>query len=662
MNMHWIDWSIIGLLLAGLTWLTLATRKYVRGVADFLAGNRVAGRYLLTVAQGLGGAISIIATWEMIYVAGFPSQWWLLMTIPIGLFIALTGFIVYRFRQTRALTLAQFFEMRYSRRFRFFAGSLCWVSGVFNYGIFPAVTARFMLHFFGLPDAWMLGSWSVPMFPTVMAAYLGFALFVALSGGQITIMITDFVQGILTLVIFVTLMFFIVFEISWADVIAGLQLAPEGKSMLNPFKTSRAADFNVWFFLIGVFGAIYNARSWQGSSGYNAAAKTPHEARMAGMLGQWREHAKSLCLLLIPLVAYAILHLPKFATTAEPILAQINAIADPIVRGQMTVPVFLTHFLPVGLMGLFAALIVCGAISCDDTYLHAWGTIFVQDVVMPLRLKPFSPRAHLLWLRLSIAGVALFGFLFSLWFPLKDFILMYFALTGSIYLGGAGAVIIGGLYWRRGTAAAAWTAMISGSVLAFGGMLMQQLWPGTVAPWLAECFPDSAWLARHMAKCPVNGQVASFIAMLTSSLSYVLVSLLGPRTTFDMDRLLHRGRYAVALDATQVEAPLRLGLGARLGLSGEFSRSDRLLFWATLYWSIGWWAVFLAGTVINLVWRVSDNAWSWFWWFKVWVAFGLGIVTTVWMIAGGLRDCRRLFRDLRAIAPDDHDDGTVTRE
>ena len=54
----------------------------------------------------------------------------------------------------------------------------------------------------------------------------------------------------------------------------------------------------------------------------------------------------------------------------------------------------------------------------------------------------------------------------SLLFPLKDFIFMFFALTSAIYLGGAGAVIIGGLYWKRGTAEAAWTALILGTVMA----------------------------------------------------------------------------------------------------------------------------------------------------------------------------------------------------
>ena len=50
------------------------------------------------------------------------------------------------------MTLAQFFEMRYSRNFRVFAGIFGWVSGVVNFGIFPAVGARFFIYFCGLPE------------------------------------------------------------------------------------------------------------------------------------------------------------------------------------------------------------------------------------------------------------------------------------------------------------------------------------------------------------------------------------------------------------------------------------------------------------------------------------------------------------------------------
>lgn len=661
--MHWIDWSIVGLMVTVLACVMLMTRKKSQSVADFLSANRLAGRYLLTVALGIGGVIGFAATWEMLYNAGFPAQWWGLMSMPLGTFLALTGFVIYRYRQTRAMTLAQFFEMRYSRRFRFAAGILAWFSGIINYGIFPAVSSRVMIHFFGLPEAWHLGSLAVPMFPTVMAIYLSFALLIALSGGLISIMIADFITGFFSLIVFVIVGLYLLHYISWGDLIAGLQQAPEGHSMINPFKTEKASDFNIFYFLIGLFTMIYGYQSWQGSSGYKGAAKTPHEAKMAGILGGWRAQAQLLCMLLIPLVAYAVLHLPKFSTIAQPILAQINAVMDPSIRSQMVVPLFLSNILPVGLMGLFGAAIFATAVGCDDTYMHSWGTVFIQDVVMPLRKKPLDTKKHLLWLRLSIIGTALFAFTFSLLFPLKDFIFMFFAVTGAVYIAGAGAVIIGGLYWKRGTTAAAWTAMLLGSSLALGGIAIQQLWPNQLVPMLLGLFPDNAWLTSHAAKFPVNGAYMSFISILIASSSYVLVSLLGPRKDFNMDWLLHRGKYAVVQDVVIGNAtiPRRRNLGEILGLSHEFSRSDKVFFWASFFWSIGWWLLFLIVTTVNLFWKMPDSAWCGIWAFNIWLSVVLGIGMTTWFSCGGLRDARQLFRDLRAVQRDEQDDGTVKK-
>lgn len=663
MNMHWIDWIIVSTFLIGLLCITLYTKRYMRSIADFLAANRMAGRYMLTVSAGLGGAISIIAVWEMTYDAGLPATWWGMIGAPIGLIVGISGFIIYRFRQTRALTLAQFLEMRYSRSFRYFSGILCWMSGVMNYGVFPAVTARFIIYFFGLPEQLQLLGFGISTFPLVMIAYLSFALFIACTGGQISIMVVDFFQGMLMLLIFLVLMCFLMHMFKWDDIAAGLMMASEGKSMINPFKTGNVHDFSIWYFLIGVFGMIYNAKSWQGNSGFNAAAKTPHEAQMAGIIGSWRMIASGLCMLIIPLAAYAVLHHPKFAVLAAPIQAQLATIADPQLQSQMTVPLFLAHILPVGMMGLFAAVILACAIGCDNSYIHSWGTILIQDVILPIRNKPIDYKTHLLWLRLSIFGVALFGFIFSMLFPLKDFILMFFALTGAIYLGGAGAVIIGGLYWPRGTTPAAWVALILGTVLAFGGMMIQQFWVTTISPVLMIHWPNCTWLLTHKDKFPVNGQEIYFFAMLTASISYVLVSLLGPRSVFNMDKMLHRGSYAVQSDVVEAKnalAPKKFRLSDLIGVSTEFTKFDRFLIWTTFWWTMAWWGIFVAGTMISLFFNVSDNAWSWFWYCKIWwFSLVLGIVCTIWIICGGVRDAYRMFQDLKKENVDDADDGIV---
>ncbi len=69
--------------------------------------------------------------------------------------------MIYRFRETGALTLAQFFEIRYSKRFRIFTGFLGFAAGIANFGIIPVVGARFMTYFLGLPQTIHVFGWEV---------------------------------------------------------------------------------------------------------------------------------------------------------------------------------------------------------------------------------------------------------------------------------------------------------------------------------------------------------------------------------------------------------------------------------------------------------------------------------------------------------------------
>jgi SSS family solute:Na+ symporter len=638
-SLSWFDWAIVVATFGLMVYGVVFSKRFMKSVADFLAAGRTAGRYLISVSLGMAmlGAISVVGEFEVFFKSGFCMKWWELTMAVAILIVTVSGWVVYRFRQTRALTLAQFFEARYSRNFRVFAGLLAFLSGIINFGIFPAVGARFFIYYTGLPTQFTLFNVEISTYVVMMIGLLCVALFFVFAGGQIAVIIADFIQGVFSNAVFIILIFYFIVVLDWNQIFQALSTAPENASLINPFKTSQMEDFNFWYFLIGLIGFVYNTMSWQGTQGYNASAKSAHEAKMAQVLGNWRNYPRNLFLMFIPIVAFAVLHHPDFVPVADRVNSVLGTVESTEIQSQLRVPLVLRFLLPAGLLGGFAAVMLAAFVSTHDTYLHSWGSIFIQDVIMPFRKKPFSEKAHIRVLRWSIVGVAVFIFFFSLLFRQSQHIYLFFAITGAIFVGGSGSVIIGGLYWKRGTTAAAWSAMITGSTIAVGGIVLHQIY---------EDFP-------------VNGQWFWGIAMVGSALVYVLVSLLGKRKVADLDRLLHRGKYAIQGEMKVItEVPSR---GWKmLGMGREFTRGDKFIYILSYAWIIAWTLIFIVGTIYNLTHPASDAIWMRFW--KVYVILYLAAssLVIVWFTIGGLRDMKQMFRDLATMQRDEEDDGYLT--
>jgi SSS family solute:Na+ symporter len=353
---------------------------------------------------------------------------------------------------------------------------------------------------------------------------------------------------------------------------------------------------------------------------------------------------------------------PDFAAQSVNVQEILNKISDPQIQTQMRMPIAISLMLPVAIKGMFCAVMLFGLLACDSSYLHSWGTIFIQDIVMPLKRKPLTPGQHINLLRTAIVGVAIFGFCFSLLFRQTEYILMFFALTGAIFVGGAGSVIAGGLYWKKGTAAGAWAAMLAGSGLAVGGIILQQCWK-TIHPWLIKLLPDIPLIANNPHKFPINGQYMFFVAMVTSILLYVLISLLTCRRNFNMEKMLHRGQYALAEDKVKAEFAKRWYWGSIIGIDRNFTVGDKAISISVFSWTMFWWVVFVIVTIWNIFspWPVSR--WAAYWhYYAIIIPLVIGVITTAWFVYGGVHDLRELFKNLKTYKSDNLDDGTVKEQ
>ncbi|MCX5637036.1 MAG: sodium:solute symporter, partial [Planctomycetota bacterium] len=415
----YLDYSIVFGFLAGLIVVVCVSNRYTKSVSDFLVSGRSAGRYILTISRGMLwlDAVNIIAMFELYMEAGLTAMWWEVLFLLSGVYVAITGFGAYRFRQTRVLTLAQFFEVRYSKSVRIVSGIFSWVSGVLCFGLFPAVGARFFIYFCQLPTSFHIMGLTLSTFPILMIGLILLSLFFVCVGGHIAILITDFLQGSFTHIASVVIMlvlFFTVFD--WDKISEVLKLAPVGMSQVNPNDTSKIGDFNVWYFAVAIFARWYNVMSFSAEQTYISSAKTAHEFKISATLHFWRWLALCVFFMVLVLISKMYLFHPSFAQNASSINSVLDSVStnldDPI-RKQLTVTVALTQILPIGLKGLFCTIMLAALISTYDSFMHTFGAVFLQDVVMPFRKKPFSNKEHIFWLRVSAAGVALFALLFS---------------------------------------------------------------------------------------------------------------------------------------------------------------------------------------------------------------------------------------------------------
>lgn len=743
--MHWLDWLIVIVPVVLILWLAVYSKKYVRGVVDFLAAGRVAGRYVLSagdMTSGLG-VIALVALVESKYQVGYALSFWEYLTIPVGIAMSLTGYCAYRFRATRSLSIGQFLEMRYSRSFRIVAASLRTLSEMLTNAIGPAIAANFFIYFLGLPHKIMIFGLALPMFALLVGVSLCLCMLVIWPGGRISLLITDAFQGLISYPIFVIIAGYIFLHFGWHDTIAPVMMdRVDGENFINPFDIEKLRDFNIFALVVTIMGSILNRASWIGNDTSNCG-RTPHEQKMAGILGTWRTLYSNLMLLLVAVMIITLMTHRSFANQAHDIRHQLSkqvaaeAVLDPAMRTrldaniaalpvpnhqigvdaplsrqnnidtpylqtaretlgntpegnvqfqkfrtlyqQMMLPVALKNLLPVGMMGLFCLLMIMLMLSTDDSRVFNASSTIIQDIVMPFLKNGFTPKQHLRALRLCSTAVCVFFFVVSLFFVQLDYINMFTTIMTGMWLGGAGPIMIFGLYSRFGTTTGAFCSLIFGSGLSIGGLIVQRSWASNLYPWLhaqgwdvpfgrfleAVSSPFNPYVMWTMdpVKFPINSYELYFMSMIAGIVAYVVGSWVTYKKPYNLDRLLHRGVYDVE---GQVKPAFKWTPGnvakALVGITPEYTRGDKIIAWSVVGYAI----VYKFGLcfVAVLIWNMI-SPWPTHWWSTYFFVTSLcvtgvvGIVSTFWFLIGGIIDMKRLFKDLEARVDNPLDNGQV---
>ncbi|MBO7741615.1 MAG: hypothetical protein J6S21_03590, partial [Victivallales bacterium] len=251
--------------------------------------------------------------------------------------------------------------------------------------------------------------------------------------------------------------------------------------------------------------------------------------------------------------------------------------------------------------------------------------------------------------------------------------------------------------WKKGTTTAAFTALIVGAGIAITGIICQQTWASHIHPWLvasgnletvnqallAITRPFHPWVvwgnpagALSAAKFPINSTEIGFICNTLCVLLYVIVSLLTCRKPFNMDRMLHRGKYAIdegmkvvneEADPASLSVPHRIArfiLKNMIGIDKHYTRGDKMI--AYFFFAYSFVFSFLMCFVAVVIWNLipgcgwAKESWSVYFFVKSFLAAGIvGLICTVWLGICGTKDLLQLFKDLDKKETNVLDDGRV---
>ena len=549
MGFGWGNWLIVILPMLCILGMAFYSRRYVHDMADYLSAGRVARRYVICVGgmEEALGVMALIQNMEKNYLTGFSIQFWNVTGVLVGMFLGLSGWCIYRFRQTRAMTLGQFLEMRYNRALRVFASVLKVTADILTEIILPAVAARFFIYFFDLPLYYKVFGITVSTYASLMVLTLSIAMFLIFSGGSVALMVADCLQGLLCYPMFLVIVIYALVKFDWSTEIVPVMFdRVPGESFMNPFDVKNMRDFNMFMIIVLCFNRVMNRAIWLGG-GSSTGAKDAHEQKMAGVLGTWRGGFSGLMMTVLGILLIVTLNHAHFSAKAAEIRVQLSTkiagevmteaqqrefaaalstigeqkhtigvdpqlsqkqnldtpffdLAEATLKSssdgnlaaqkfrtlyyQQLFPVAIRIVMPRWMLGLFILLVVMIMVSTDASRIFMISGAMAQDLVLPFLKKPMQPKHQMMLIKLLSVLVAAIFFVASLLMAQMEYIQLFVTIVGALWTSGAGAVMCFGLYSRFGTTTGAFASLISGAVISISGMTASRNWADVIYPWL----------------------------------------------------------------------------------------------------------------------------------------------------------------------------------
>ncbi|MHC4170234.1 MAG: sodium:solute symporter family protein [Planctomycetota bacterium] len=425
LGLELIDWIVIVAYLLVITFVGLWAVKKVRSSASFFIGDRKFGKVMMAFFMFGSGTHSDQAATvaSKTYTSGASGIWyqwlWLLVT---PFFWVIAPF----FRRMRAVTTGDYFEVRYGRS----VGGLFAAMGILQL----LVAIGVMLKASGaMVDAVSGGEISSNV--AIIAMTVIFVVY-GIAGGLSAAIATNFIQGLLTVVLSFLILPFALAEVGG---MSGLR-----ESISDPGMLSLVApgEINLFYIIVISFNALIAWVAMPETMANCAAGKTEMEGRMGVTVGIFGKRICTVAWMLTGLCAVA---LYASARLEDPDFAY----------GQMARDL-LPGIAP-GLVGLFIASMLASVMSTCDSLMVVASALFTENIYKKF-VSPGKPDNHYTLIgRAASVLIVICGILFALNLQsVVEGLEIFWEISAVM-----GIAFWIGLFWRRATVAGAWAGTLT---------------------------------------------------------------------------------------------------------------------------------------------------------------------------------------------------------
>jgi Na+(H+)/acetate symporter ActP len=279
------------------------------------------------------------------------------------------------------------------------------------------------------------------------------------AGGLGAAIITDFIQGVLTIIFSFLLLPLILNAVGGMGELRRVIEDPQMFSLVAP------AEIGFFYIAVIAFNGLVGIVTQPHTMANCAAGKTEMEGRIGFMGGTL---IKRLCT--VPWALTGLAAVAYFGgRTMEPDKV-FGAVAGD----------FLPKILP-GVLGVFIAAILASVMSSCDAFMISSSALFTENVYK--RLQPSRPNRHYVTVgRITAVIIVAGGVGFAFWLPgVVRGLEIFWKISPMM-----GIAFWLGLFWRRTTVKGAWAATLSAFAIWFLTTLASVVWLAGHAPYAKE--------------------------------------------------------------------------------------------------------------------------------------------------------------------------------